>query len=293
MSVIQDAGYELAPNFNIEFNRGRTIARVGFENDRYDEIRAILNTLQFAIFGVYIKNKTVNGEIVRWVDVEGFIAPSRTYPELVQTIIDASFRDSDIGSEPVAVDVFVVPLLPEAAIIHQNTIFPINTTGLSEPYLLTGIVSPVAKAALMRYISINVSKESPVIDNVMSAEHLEARTAAAFYLSPYKLTNGLTAFACGNSGQDVVDEVFTLTLVNDVVPLNVVGRLLSVSKQNQYDIACLVHTHRRLYGPISNEVFNTFVLYTYRYQPVLTLLDDIPNPSDTQLDDAFHSVVGS
>lgn len=292
MTVINDAGYELSPEFNVDFNRGRTIVRVSVENDRYDEIKAVLDTLQFVIYSVYTQNKTINGNIVRWVNFEGYVAPHRSYPELVQTMIDVSFRDPDNGidSKPVVVDTFVIPLYPEAAIIHQNTIFPANTTGLSDPYLLTGVVRPVTKLAMMRYISVNVSTELPVIDNVMHVEHLEARTAAAFYLTPYNLSSDLTAYACGNTGKELVDEVFSPTLANDLVPLHVVKRLLSVSKQNQYDIARLVNAHRRLYGPVSTEVFSTYVLYTYRYQPVLTLLDGVPNPSDTQLDDAFHSV---
>ncbi len=293
MTVIQDVGYELSPDFNVDFNRGRTIARVGFENERYDEMIAVLSSIQFAIFGIYVRNKTVNGEIVRWVDVEGYVATHRTYPDLVQAVIDASFRDPDNGvdSKPIAIDIFVVPLYPEAAIIHQNTIFPVVTTGLSEPYSLTGMVRPPVKAATMRYISINVSKESPVIDNVMHVTQIEERTAAAFYLSPYKMMNGLTVFVCGNTGQEVVDEVFSPSIANDVVPLHVVKHLLTVSTQNQYDIARLVHAHRRLYGSVSNEVFSTYVLYTYRYQPVLTLLDGVPNPTDEQLDAAFHSVL--
>ncbi len=297
MTVIQNAGYEISPEFNLEFNRGRTIAHLGFENERYDEMEAILKTIQFEFYSTYISNKTINGEIVRWVDVEGYIAQSRSYPELIQTAIDASdiwYGDGSSATNdvirPIVIDIFDMPRYDASDIIHVNTIFPANTTGLSTPYRVHGMFQPVTVDGLTRYISLNVSKGTPVIDNVMEVEQLEPRTAAAFYLTPYKTAGGLTAFVCGNTGKEVIDKLLSTSIVNDIVPVYVVTYLLHSSKQRQYDIARLVNVHRRLYGSVSNVVFGAYVAYTYRYQPVLTLLDRQPNASNEELDAAFDLI---
>lgn len=292
MAVINDAGYELSSEFNIDFNRGRTLAHVGFESARYTEMMAVFTTLQFHPFNSVQSNKTVNGEIVSWLDVEGYIAMGRTASELVNTVLDASFRDPehDRITYPVVVDTFIIPAYSEMDIIHQNTIFPNDTTGLSTPHLLVGILQPHTPTSTPRYLSINVSSEIPVCDNVLTLEHIAARTAAVFYLSPYKTSSGLTVFVSGNTGQELVDELNATGIVNDIVPMHVIERLLTISKERQYIIAQLLNAHKRLYGPISNEIFISIVMFTQLYLPVTILINQQPQPMDDVLDQAFQNV---
>lgn len=292
MTVITNVGYQVAPEFKRDYNSGKTIIHVGVENSRFSEVQALLQLHQVSIYRTISRNLEVNGNIVNWVEIEGYVRHVDHMRKLCDELIAISFRDPStyLPMKPLAVDILTVPVDVNLDIYHTNFTYPHGTVSIEYPYTFVGIKAPTTGTDLIRYISINTSKELPVHDNVLTMEQVQPRTAAVFYLSPYTTTAGLNVFVCGNTGEELVDELTSTEIVNDIVPVHVITQLLASTLTRQYDIARLLNAHKRLYGPISNEVFNTFVMYTYRYAPVLALLDTQPNPSDDEIDQAFMDV---
>lgn len=292
MTIITNPGYQLAPEFNQDFNTGKTILHVGVSNSRGSEILAILQSFQVSVYRTAVRNLEVGPNIESWLEIEGYVSDVNKLVEICDTLVESSYREPEtyLPMKPLVINIITIPVDTNRGITHTNIMYPNGTTGLDYAFSFKGIQSPTIPTDLIRYISINVSKDKPVIDNVLPMEQVQPRTAAIFYLSPYKTTGDLNVFVCGNTGEELIEELTSTEITGDIVPKHVIGTLLSSSLTRQYDIARLLNAHKRLYGPISNEIFNTFVMYPYRYSPVLDLLDRQPNASDEELDQVFLDI---